>query len=215
MAESNSSEYVKSKFQKNVVSPDVGSRKDQILETQSNGNSYRTGDSQRPLVNRNGSLKSSMKNSLRRNKLSSDDHIMEVNISKGRRKKVVSVDSKKKNGSTFSNVNNKSAVKSPNSQTTLVTSGNQNGKTQVYEPESNTNKGQGSNKVKPMGAGWYRQTFGSLKNKTKAVDAQFISHNESKFNKEVLVKEDIGIHKKIYIRKDRFDFNKYTEDIFE
>jgi hypothetical protein len=43
----------------------------------------------------------------------------------------------------------------------------------------------------------------------------FISYEDSVFNNKSFVEEDVGKHKKIYIRKDKLDFQKQIDDIFE
>ena len=73
-----------------------------------------------------------------------------------------------------------------------------------------------TSKVTPFGAGCY-----NVDKKFKLAGPNTISKRDlvpiekSLFNSSHIVGRDVGINKKIYLRKDKFDFEKPAEEIFE
>lgn len=69
----------------------------------------------------------------------------------------------------------------------------------------------------PVGAGFYSEENEKIRlaGTNTIFRRDLIPVESSVLNSNFIVKEHIGIHKKIYLRKDKFDFVKPAEDIFE
>ena len=68
----------------------------------------------------------------------------------------------------------------------------------------------------PWGAGFYGEDREfKLAGPNTIFRRDMVPVENSLLNSNFLVGDDIGIHKKIYLRNDKFDFTKPAEEIFE